>query len=345
MNFYLKSLKTNKTQTKKSDFINIPKILYGHFSNFIFREKINLNEFPVVQGYKLVKPIRIQSGDDQNSVGIYQNKNGERVIIKSLTYKKNTLAANQLLHEGAMLSLLQTYEYSAGTREIKFPKLYEIVEDPGSISLVMEFITGETIAKLATETKLTLLYDCVNAFEKVTIGMSSNLLAKLPKRTKLFMIITFPGYLLSALRQNLKLLGLLLRVTFQFYKHAVISLFKQSRYVLTHKTLHGDNILVAEHSATIIDPQVCVLAEEFSEIAIIPKFYLKDTGIIGIRDFLLKFLHSEDEVKNFFRLSIYYTVQTLALTGREYTDYNDAKKYLEILNNNLFKDLLKSTKA
>lgn len=339
------SINTTKTPTRKLDFITVSKILYGHFSNFIFREKINLKEFPIIQGYKLVKPIRIQNGDDQNSVGIYQNKNKEKVIIKSLSYKKNILAANQLRHEGTILNLLQSYEYSSGTKKVKFPKLYEIIENPGSISLVMEFITGEPIAELTTATKLTLLNDCVNTFEKVTAGVSSDLLAKLPKRTKLFMMTTFPGYLLMALRQNFELLNLLLKVTFQFYKYSVISLFKQSKYILTHKTLHGDNIIVAEYSATIIDPQVCVLAEEFSEIAIIPKFYLKDAGIIEIKKFLLKFLHSEDEVKNFFRLSIYYTVQTLALTGREYTDYNDAKKYLEILNNNLFKDLLKSLRT
>lgn len=337
--------KTIKTHIKGSSFITISKIFYGYFCNFIYGEKINLEEFPVIQGYELVNPLRIQSGDDQNSVGIYQNEERKKVIIKSLTYKKNLLAASQLKHEGSMLDLLQEYQYSGKLHKIRFPKLYEVINKPGSISIVMEFVEGKPIAELDAVTKLRILEDCINCFKQTTHALPSEVFSKLPKRTKLFMTITFSVYLLFALKQNFKLLGLLLSVTIQFYKYTMVAFFQKTSFILTHKALHEENVIVSGRSATIIDPQTGILAEEFSEIAIIPKFYLKDTGIIEIRNFLLKFLHSEDEVKNFFRLSIYYTVQTLALTGRGYTDYNDAKKYLQILNNNLFKDLLKSTKA
>ncbi|HRN47519.1 MAG TPA: hypothetical protein PLS00_03630 [Niabella sp.] len=338
-------IKTNKPHPKKSDFITIPRVLYGYLSNFVFREKINLKEFPAIQGYELVNLIRIQGGADQNSVGIYRNEDGKKVIIKSLTYKKNLLAASQLRHEGAMLDLLQEYQYSGKLQEIRFPKLYEVINNPDSISIVMEFVEGKPIAELDTVTKLKLLDDCINCFKQTTHDLPQEMFSKIPKRTKTFMTITFFVYLLFALKQNLKLTGLLLSVAVQFYKYSVISRFQKTSFVLTHKALHEENVIVSGHSATIIDPQTGILAEEFSEIAIIPKFYLKDTGIIEIKKFLLKFLHSEDEVKNFFRLSIYYTIQTLALTGKDYPKYEEAKKYLEILNSTLFKDLLKSLKA
>lgn len=326
---------------KTYQFLTTKKFFEGQLIRLFSREKFAPRAFPKIAGYTLVKPLKEQTDIDHNSIGIYQDRKQNTVVIKHLFSQKNAMAKYQLLNEKSMLDLLNTLsqEKVLAGYKISFPRLLSFRQTAREMYLAMELVDGQLLRDKTAVEKVQVVSKCLEFLEALSAEIPVDLQKQLPLRSALLQHLTLPIYVVIALLAKPKNAALYTQMFFIYYRYTLKNLFVKTPYTLAHKDLHQDNIMLNRSRITIIDPQVSVLSERFTDLAIVARLYLPEIGVSKLKKLLGEFLQTEHDKAAFVRLSIYFSFQLMAIKGVEHKFYAGAIEYLSTLNKKLLPNL------
>ncbi len=314
-----------------SRFLTLQSCIQGIFVNFaepIFWRVKEPASIPAE--YRLVRWIKRQGGDNIASVGIFEDAQGVRVIIKHLSHRWKTLDYRYILNEVSILAAARDWRYiSQDGRQIRLPALREFRDLPGELIVVKEFVDGETLDTVSAAEQQAVTLDCLEALR----SLGSSMVHSMGKRTAWQIGLSFPLYWVRAFMKDPFRAPLLLRLFFLFYRQWPSTM--RSSYAVTHRDLHTKNILVSGSSVTILDLESMVLCNEETDLALTARFNLKGWGASAVRSFLSSVAATPESKRNFSALSIYYGVQIMVTDRINGVDYREALNYLSVFESYL----------
>lgn len=318
-------------------FLTTKRFFEGQLLRLLNKEQFVQHSFPKIPGYILVKPLKEQTDSDHNSIGIYKNRTGKQVVIKHLASQKNAMARYQLLNEKSMLELLGSLvsNQKLAPYKITFPQLLSFKQREKDMYLVMELVHGRLLRDETSEKKFEVVQKCLRYMEVLSAEIPTELRSHLPRRSTWLQHLTLPIYVSIALAAKPQQFFLYSKMLWLYYTYAARALFTKTQYVLAHKDLHQDNILLTRERITIIDPQVSVLSERFTDLAIVARLYLPELGTVKLKKLIRSFVKTDHERGAFIRLSIYFSFQLMAIKGVDHKFYEGAISHLSTLDKKL----------
>ncbi|HVZ12492.1 MAG TPA: polysaccharide deacetylase family protein [Patescibacteria group bacterium] len=292
----------------------------------LFKKSPRPSDVNRVAGYKLVNLIKAQNDESWTSVGVFSSKKNKKAIIKTVEFGAKNLAYEQLLNEGNMLKLLSNLP---GKKTVAFPKVLEFISNIASLHLVTELIDGTPLVKVSEKVKVVTIKGILEDFKNISKNIPSETLRKLPKRSSLQITLTFPVFLtLVTLRdfKNIKSYFSYLRSFLSLYANS--SIFR-TQYILAHKDLHSQNILIKGKKAYVIDPEICVLADPETDAAHSVRYFSEELPHKTLVELFGSFFDKPQEKKKFVALSIYYAIQMMAIRAKNDPDYIEAENFLK----------------
>jgi len=311
-------------------FLTTKYFIKGKFFDLlekIIPGEIDLTKNELSSNYKLIKWIKKQDKDNLTSVGFFKYKD-KKVVIKIVRFKLKNSIYEQLINEASMLNFLA--KVSAQSKGIKliFPKVHDLIYQNNQLALVTEYLDADLLISKSNEFKMNILKDILKKYKEMTLHATNEDYKCLPKRTYLQIIISFPVYLLKVMLYDLDNYSYYVKLMFIFYRNYFsINNFKM-KYTLAHKDLHSNNILIKNNSVMIIDPEICVLADEVTDIAQIARLYSAEFSEAEMNSFLNDTLSSLNDKKHFIALTIFYSIQMMAIRNTNDSDYKEAYDYL-----------------
>lgn len=241
-------------------------------------------------------------------------KNGVPVIIRTLEYSYKNLKYNQVLNEVEMLKLLNKLRKRTKAYSIVFPKVYSMRTSKHRLTVTREYIKGKQFIELTRQKKFTYLLNLVSAYRSLSRALTDEEISVLPKRSNTMLLLSFPLYFTVAMFRSESLRKTLVALAYSFYAHSFVLFLtrRKSEYVLTHRDLHSRNMLVSRKCLYVIDPEVSVLAQKETDLAIIARYFAPELGIPMVKKLLRNSLTTASEKHNFIRLAVFYTIQILA---------------------------------
>ena len=305
-------------------FLTLKSCIQGIFINLaesIFWHATEPAAIPVE--YRLVRWIKRQGGDNVASVGIFEDKQGARVIIKHLSHRWKTLDYRCILNEVSILTSARDWRYaSQDGRQVRLPALREFLDLPGELIVVKEFLDGETLDTASLAEQQAVTQDCLEALRR----LGSSTIQPIGKRTALQLGLSFPFYWTRALMRDPFQAPLFFRLFFLFYRQWPSTM--RGSYAVTHRDLHTKNILVSGSSVVILDLESMVLCNEETDLAFTARFNLKGWGAGRVRSLLSSIAATPESKRNFSALSIYYSVQIMVTDRVNGVYYREALNYL-----------------
>lgn len=309
------------------------KIL-GFFEQFLVSQKVYKDENN--KRYKKIRDLNAGPYHPDSTIGIYEASNKKKVIIKIFHYKLHNLNYEHVVNEANILKLLNNSEYSQTTKvKVGFPKFYEFFSSNDTLTLVTEYVKGRNLSLFSNDVKKKTILECVNFLNSISEKIDRRNLKNLPKRTPSHIILTFPIYFTIALLKNFKSFKDFFKLVIIFYVNYLNSGFGNPEYVITHRDLHPQNIIVSDKNIFIIDPEMCALLEKGTEIAITLRLYIRELGFKIVDEILKEVLKTTRQRKKFIGLTIFYTIQTLAIENPNNPEYLDAHMYMKYILNGI----------
>ncbi len=310
--------------------------IIGLKSNLFFVNRLNkfLMKFvkyhlPEFESYKLIKSLRIQSSPEGTSIGIYKNSEGKRFFIKSFQYKVKNFRYLQLKNE---IQATNEFKKIAKILRIKSPKLIKVIEERNRISIILEYINGKTLETYSSDKQSNTVNEVIRSLVNIKYNSRKNI--RLDKISRRFTILSFLFYFCYLVLKDLSNFFSYIKAFFYFFKYIHKSISLPEELVLTHRDLSFDNLIIDNKDLYILDPELAVFAEKYTDWAIFLKNVYKDSNIDNTTSFLPRILNDEelDKVKY---LSIYYTIQTLSVIPKRTEEFRKARKFLTwLLNKN-----------
>lgn len=318
----------------QTHFLTIPYILKGRFFSFfekIMNPKVDNIHFDL-KGYTQVKSIR----EGELKIGIYITANNKKVIIKALRYAYKNLLYELILNEINMLNLLKTLSLQVKSHiNIGFPKLYKTYFHKNELVAIREFSEGKKLFSYDQDFKLNVITACLDYFKDLSKKLSQSYYKKIPKRTALQTTILFPIYFVIDIFKEPTKFILYIRLFYIFYKEFFSFKFWNTAYTLSHRDLTSDNVIIKGNDIQIIDLETAILAEEETDIALFPRFYMYEIEKDKILGFLKKQLQSSKKKSNFKRLTIFYTFQLMSAAAKDNKYYKEALEYAQYFYDNI----------
>ena len=278
----------------------------------------------VLKEYTLLHSLRIKKASRGRTVGIYKNRLGEKAILKQLTFRFKNLYYVHLLHEASLLSLLNKYQSKVYGENVFVPKLYKVSERKGQVEVIAQKVDGYPLKNFGMEQKLLAIEKSLIYLRDISQKISEKDMKKIPKKTSSIFLLTFPFYLFIA---AIKLRSMNLFSLFPtFYRNYMLS--KAGRLCIVHRDLHSHNILIKGKRIYIVDFEVGGLSDEETDVAFVPILYHGEIAIEKIMAFLEKFVRDERQMRRFLALTIFYTVQLLALQSKKSEYYQNASGFV-----------------
>lgn len=294
--------------------------------------------------YHLVKSYD-KTSDPQftNKVGLYTDSTNKKVIIRTFAYTFKSLKYWQILHEAHILTLLHKL-YSKNRTTISFPKLYESRDTGKILTVVREYVQGKSLGELSPQKQTTYLKQILQAFKSLTESMTNQDTNELPIRTSLQITLGYFYFTIKAIFFNPHILPIAVTTTQKFIHASLYCWCFGVKYILAHRDLNEDNIYISNGRAYIIDNELCLLAEEQTDLSIITRIYFTQLGLSNIYSMLSTILKSPAQKHSFVRLSLYYAIQSLASESISSNEYKTSLKYLHTLASHIY-DFLFTTKS
>ena len=250
----------NKVFTTPNTSLSLSKVFwlstFGDLS--LKKQKVKLPE--KLGGYFLVKTISKNSTFNEFQIGVYKNRTGKKVLVKGWFNKSKNLSYYTLVNESKTYQILTdvrkriSKSLPAHITKVHFPKLITIKEDNDSLILISEFIEGRTIEDMAPRNK----YKYFNLTKQYLVAIGNSLTEE--ER------ISFTSRE-GADYVSIYLLALVKSIfehpanTYALFKGVPVflaglsELLKQKTLHLTHRDLHGENIIVGKKDIGVIDPE------------------------------------------------------------------------------------------
>lgn len=263
-------------------------------------------------------------------VGLYETKNGQRVVAKILSYRFKNLKYQQTIHEVSCMRFLEKLSLTQNQSYIRFPRLLNFSDTGRRIVVAREFFDGKPLDESTREQIFTALKRCINGLQQITVRSDKTLLMKkLPRRTPQLLYWMFMPYLLKASAKNIRFVFSYIKLAYWFYR---LNGAASHDVVFAHRDLHSQNIIMIDDIPAIIDFEVAALAEPETDLAIVIRHYAKTLGL----DLTLRLIYESTknrlEIKNFLRLTIFYTIQVLSLEPKHLPFYQNGQEYVKLLN-------------
>lgn len=308
-------------------FLTTPKFVRGQILSWLMPSfKISPVYLP---GYTRIRSLKRSQGG--RSETILCEKNEKRLIVKILFAFRWTLEYEYLLNQASMNSILSDIKTKSKVGHIiGFPRAV-CFSSGAPFVLVREFADGEPIEGLSISVQREILLESICALRSATNQIPLLVKGKLPRRSNMLMLISFPVYAAISLFRKRASLRTVIKSIVLFVKLSPSISWFNTEYVLAHRDLHSGNILVRDSNITIIDTEAALLAEEGVDMAIsFPRYY--DWSNIKSNIEYLKQSVSPDRYGKFILLSIFYMMQFIASdTSSEEGLVNKTKNYLAIL--------------
>lgn len=322
---------------KNLHFLTTTNAVFGRFFTLIApicNRKLVHND-----GYRGIQTLS-QGG---NLVTILCEKKGVKYIKKVLMAYPKTLEYEQMRHEISILKILNGVRKTTRTgRLIRVLKLTESFQGENYIYLIREYFDGTILQKFSINTQIDVLKECILFFKEISSSVDPRYLAMIPKRSNFSLFATFPIYLIIACLKDLSRTAIFFHTFIIFIRLLPAVPWFVTDYTLNHKDLHPGNILVNGTSVGIIDTEITIFAESGTDLAVALPSYcsgLKQEDAL----YLINKLLEGDGYKKIITLSIFYTVQSIAMNSvNKLVDSKRELNYLNFLVRNIDSILLKS---
>jgi tRNA A-37 threonylcarbamoyl transferase component Bud32 len=323
-----------------TQFLTTPQFLKGQLLGLIKRPTQSTFDFPDIPHYTLVKKLKKQTDSFHNSVGLYADAKGRKVIIKHLWRNNNSIAYYEFLNEINMLKFLNSLTENLEIKtQMRFPKLIETQSNNSEVYFVMEYIKGDLLRTKRKDEIRDILIACLDFLAELTAHIPDEIISQLPKRTIWIQHFSLPIYFLKAVFAKPRNCIVYLQTLCYYYWFALQAIGQRTEYNLSHKDLHQDNVIIDGKKIIIIDPQVAVLAEKYTDLAIIARLYLSDMDESDLIEFLHNYLRTTKDKSAFLRLSIYFAFQLMGIKGEDHKLYPGSMKYLQFVQKRLVTQL------
>ncbi len=308
----------------KSQFLTTDNFLRGKM--FSLLERLHPMRIASIKtNFGKGKWIKKQNKENLTSVGIFR-QHTKKVIVKHVSCRFKNLIVRQLLNEASMLTLFGKLTSSI-QRKVAFPRVFEYVANNNEAYLVSEYVQGKLLSTASNKKKIEVLTEIQLALREMTENIDTKTRSKLPKRNFSIILPLFWFYLLKLFVRNASIpqATTLIRL---FLENILLSLFSKRDLVLSHKDLHDANIILGK-KIFVIDPEVSVLADPMTDMAHIARYYAKSMTADEIETLLEKLDVTKIGRMRFLALTIFYSIQMMAIREENDPDYVEAYEYLK----------------
>lgn len=303
----------------------IVSLFFLKFKNILSKLYLKHSRYslPVLESYTLEKIIRAQNSPIHPCVGIYRDLNGKKVKVKSFQYKIKNYRYYQLLKE---FTLLTYFHQNLKTGTISMPESYAIHDRKERLTVISEFVSGEDLRAHPYKNQLETVKTVLKELENIKID--EKLKNVLVTHSKLYLISSFLVYWLVSFLKDFKNISKNFQMGIFFYRNYLSSISsRKDEYVFSHRDLYFDHIIVSGKKIYLIDPELAVITEKYTDLAIFTKKAYSEIGD-KIKELIEDFCIDNLKYRKFLTLSIYYCVQAIAVMPADHKDSFIAKNYI-----------------
>ncbi len=297
----------------------------------------------VVPGYSLLKNLNALSSGTSALIGIFmKNETKQRVFVKKYIFCCKGLRYASLINELAILQLLKEKK-STQFPEFHFfiPELKTVKTEGSEITIICEYKNGEPLLGKDESIQLRTLDNIFSAM-KILNRNIKNELKHLPTRKTYIFAITFVYFWIKATIRKPSQLIRNLKLFVEFYTNYVLTLHEKNIYGLIHRDLHSRNILLDNTDIIITDWEGAVVTDTLYDLALIGRLYSTEISYSSLMKLLKSQLKTKQEIRRFLYLTLFYTIQTLALDSKQAVSYGNTEFYLALLKDKIKPELLQN---
>lgn len=291
------------------------------------------------QGLTLERKIKSQSKQNPSSSYVFCDKTGSRYVVKTVDFaSKREFVYKHLKKEAELLKMFAELSKKHKS-DISFAKLVKFVQHKNQLILITRYIKATDLEKFPKNSKLRLLEKVLNYFADLTPVLTEKEALFLPKKSNLFIFGVFHYYFLAFVFRNPSQILRALKFGAVFYKSILISgqIFR-TKYAISHRDLHSNNILVAGKKTYLIDLDNCALYPINNDLAMMPGYFFKELDKEDILGFITGRLNTNFMRKQFLYLLVFYFLlkqKTESKSSRFYVESGEYAEFISSLIKNL----------
>ncbi|MBI2621973.1 MAG: phosphotransferase [Candidatus Levybacteria bacterium] len=204
--------------------------------------------------YLLVQVIKKENLLKGYAVGIYQYKK-EKVFIKTWNGDLKNFGYYALVNEFITSKILykkfQSYNSKTVKGRIKIPEPIKYISTKDSLSLVYEYVDGDTLTTALLKEKVEILAYILKVLWDMSNAITENEKRQLFKRNKIFYIVSLLAFAILTIVSNPKNCKVVLNGLLKCIK--TFRLLNESNLCIAHRDLTPHNILVNNKGVYIVD--------------------------------------------------------------------------------------------
>ena len=249
----------------------------------------------------------------------YALKSGQKYFVKtaSLSDERNLETLNR---EISIYQTLMKTKNSYNKKDIAIPRYKTSILRNDLLSLVIQEVEGESILKRNISKRVEVYSKCIKFVRELGDKVNSEDLKLIGKRTVFQEVVMYPFLLAVSLHRNPKHFLLLLKGG-KFFALNFLRILTNPRYVLTHRDLHGENILVGDKKIYIVDWENARYADSYMEYVVI---LLATWSSKRSRNYFLSFLEDKKKAASLIiKMATHYLTEERVPNWKK-KDYLDA---------------------
>lgn len=304
--------------------------LLDKYRFFVLSCNYRLEQFLCARGWwqppKDADAIKALDREYSYIVHIKKKPNGSKSITKSLNFHFPNLLTELLHHEYQMLAWL--HPHTQKKNGLYVPEPFHFGCDDKHCTLEREYLSAAVASELSADKKISLFDTAITELERIGELVAHS--EAVPHRTPVEILWTsFFFFAVVCLREPAKIWETI-RVFALFWSNFSLYDFFFPHYVLAHRDLTSENIFDLNGRPAIADLETAIWTEAETDLALFPRFYFLEIPLPQIISYLQSKLHRADQKRRFVRLTSYYVLQFLAISGND-RFYSEAQKYRTLL--------------
>ncbi len=251
---------------KTKEIILAPRLfqtLSGVFVSILSKsENRTIAHLPEKMGdFRLEKIIPRDTIQKNLAIGVY-SKGNEKFLVKRWVGKYKDMQYYSLINEYAVHLVLAP---KMASFSVRLPKAISYTKDRTSISLVYEFIEGETADSLPVQRQVMVVEKTLEYFAEVSGELTKQERTIFSKRTALYFLLLMPLLTVFCIAKNSKDTKILLRTLGAFYTMHFAT--HDRPLMLAHRDLTPSNLMVSGGTVYILDTESVALTMQGYDVA------------------------------------------------------------------------------